>query len=145
MRIYKAFLAAYIIVMPPQIAADHEALAIVVMHSSPLVRLSLDTLKQVYLRKTLLDKNGKRWIPLNLQVSDKLRQSFSLALFKKRPEEQESYWNEQYFHGINPPEVLASEEAVLRFVAITPGAIGYVRKSLADNRVKVINVIEITH
>jgi hypothetical protein len=38
----------------------------------------------------------------------------------------ERYWNEQYFKGISPPFVLSSMEAVRRFVASTPGAIGYV-------------------
>jgi ABC-type phosphate transport system substrate-binding protein len=34
--------------------------------------------------------------------------------------------------------VLASDEAVIRFVSSTPGAIGYVSNCLADRRVKVI-------
>jgi len=120
-----------------------ETLAIVTQKSSKLQNLSLDTLKDVYLRKRLLDGNGIRWIPLNLPVDHELRQGFSFALFKKLPEDLEEYWNEQYFHGMNPPEVLASEEAVLRFVVITPGAIGYVRKRNADARVKILKVISI--
>jgi hypothetical protein len=120
-----------------------EALAIVTQKSSSLQSLSLETLKDVYLRKSLLNGNGVRWIPLNLPVAHALRQGFSWTLFKKLPEDQEEYWNEQYFHGINPPEVLASEEAVLRFVVITPGAIGYVRKHNADDRVKILRIISI--
>jgi len=118
-----------------------EAIAVVAQRSSPLHSLPLETLKLVYLRKLLLDSNGNRWIPLNLPSSHELRQAFSLALFKKLPEEQESFWNEQYFQGINPPQVLASEEAVLRFVAITPGAIGYVRLRNVDDRVKVVKTL----
>jgi ABC-type phosphate transport system substrate-binding protein len=126
-----------------QLGFGEEALAIVIQKSSTLENLSLETLKDVYLRKRLLNGNGVRWIPLNLPVAHELRQGFSLALFKKLPEDQEEYWNEQYFHGINPPEVLASEEAVLRFVVITPGAIGYVRKRNADDRVKILKTISI--
>nr|WP_256969562.1 hypothetical protein [Crenothrix polyspora] len=123
--------------------ADHEAIAIVTMPSSPLQSVSIETLKRVYLRKILVDDKGKRWIPLNLPAFDDLRQGFSLALFKKRPEDQEDYWNQQYFSGINPPDVLASEEAVLRFVAMTPGAIGYVRQRSVDKRVRVLKTISI--
>jgi ABC-type phosphate transport system substrate-binding protein len=126
-----------------QLGFGEEALAIVTQKSSTLQNLSLETLKDVYLRKRLLNGNGVRWIPLNLPVAHELRQGFSLALFKKLPEDQEEYWNEQYFHGINPPEVLASEEAVLRFVVITPSAIGYVRKRNADDRVKILKIISI--
>ena len=117
------------------------ALAIITQNSNPLQSLSLDALKQVYLRKSLLDPNGIRWIPLNLPVDHELRQVFSLALFSKLPEDQDQYWNELYFQGINPPEVLASEEAVLRFVVITPGAIGYIHKQNADGRVKILAII----
>jgi ABC-type phosphate transport system substrate-binding protein len=118
-----------------------ESLAIITQKTSPLKNLSSEDLKRIYLRKSLLDANGNRWIPLNLPVNHVLRLSFSLALFNTTPEEQEQYWNEQYFQGVTPPEVLASEEAVLRFVAITPGAIGYVYKRSVDNRVKVLTLI----
>jgi hypothetical protein len=124
-------------------AIADESLAIVTQRSSPVKSVSLETLKQVFLRKSLLDTNGNRWIPLNLPITDELRQDFSLVLFNKLPEDQEDYWNEQYFHGINPPQVLASEEAVLRFVEITPGAIGYVHKRNVDERVKILTTLSI--
>jgi hypothetical protein len=91
----------------------------------------------------MLASDGSRWIPLNLPSTHELRRAFSISLFKKLPEEQESYWNEQYFQGLTPPQVLASEEAVLRFVAITPGALGYVQKHSVDDRVKVLQIISI--
>lgn len=118
-----------------------EPLAVVTKADSPLAALSLENLKRVYLRKSLLDETGKRWIPLNMPPSSALRRAFSLALFAMLPEDQEEYWNNQYFQGINPPEVMASEEAVLRFVALTPGAVGYVRRQSVDARVKVLAVI----
>ncbi len=40
--------------------------------------------------------------------------------------------------GISPPHVVASQEAVMRFVANTPGVIGYVAACKVDKRVKVI-------
>jgi hypothetical protein len=115
-----------------------EALAVVVAAGSPLDRLAPEAVRLVFARKSQVDQQGHRWIPLNLPAADPLRRAFSLAVFDALPEDLEEYWNNQYFHGINPPEVLASEEAVLRFVAATPGAIGYVRAPLADGRVKVV-------
>lgn len=122
----------------------NESLVIVTQRSSTLKSLSLETLKLVYLRKNLLDNAGERWIPLNFPASHPLRRSFSLALFKELPEDQEAYWNEQYFQGINPPEVMASEEAIIRFIAITPNAIGYIHKKQVDNRVKILLTLPIT-
>ena len=140
-RLSALFIATIIGLVLPAFA--DEPLAIVTHVSNPLQSVSLETLKQVYLRKTLLDSNGNRWIPLNLPASDPIREGFSLALFNKRPDDQEQYWNEQYFQGINPPEVFASEEAIMRFVEITPGAIGYVRKRTVDDRVKILATVNI--
>jgi len=115
-----------------------ETIAVVIGADHPLTSLSLDAVKLIYKGKSPLDGQGRRWIPLNLPATDPLRRAFSLALFQALPEEMEEYWNIQYFHGIAPPEVLASEEAVLRFIAMTPGAIGYLRESRADERVKTL-------
>ncbi|HFD11023.1 MAG TPA: hypothetical protein ENJ32_00930 [Crenotrichaceae bacterium] len=57
-------------------------------------------------------------------------------MFNQSPLEMQDFWNIQYFHGILPPRVVTSEEAMLRFVANTPGAIGYVLSCHLDNRVK---------
>ncbi len=119
-----------------------EPIAVITAVSNPLNTLSLDALSLIYLRKSQMDMDGNRWIPLNLPVNDPLRRSFSLALFSMLPEEQDDYWNIQYFNGISPPKVMASEEAILRFVASTPGSIGYVGKPRADSRVKVLLLIE---
>ncbi|MEI6333664.1 MAG: hypothetical protein WCS87_03840 [Methylococcaceae bacterium] len=119
-----------------------EPIAVITTVSNSMDTLSLDALNLIYLRKSQMDSEGNRWIPLNLPVTDPLRRSFSLALFAMLPEEQEDYWNVQYFNGISPPKVMASEEAVVRFVASTPGSIGYVRKQKVDNRVKVLLLIE---
>ncbi len=139
MRIVYPLLAAILFAWFPARAA--EPLAVITAATNPLDALPLDALKLIYQRKSQMDGEGNRWIPLNLPVADLSRRSFSLALFSMLPEEQEDYWNVQYFHGISPPKVMASEEAILRFVASTTGAIGYVRKQKVDDRVKVLLLI----
>jgi hypothetical protein len=115
-----------------------ESIAVVAAAGSRLDKLSLDTVKLIFKRKSMVNAYGDRWIPVNLPPAHPLRRIFSLAVFDALPEDMEEYWNEQYFQGINPPEVLSSEEAVLRFVAATPAAIGYVRQAQADARVKIL-------
>lgn len=92
----------------------------------------------IYKRKMLFWENGGRIYPVNLSSDNQLRRDFSMGVLKSLPEAQTQYWNNLYYHGISPPHVLASQEAVLRFVSETTGAIGYVSACVVDNRVKVI-------
>ena len=60
------------------------------------------------------------------------------------PEALDAYWNQQYFLGVTPPHVLGSEAAVSRFVAATPGAIGYRSACPDDSAVVASFVIDAT-
>jgi hypothetical protein len=92
----------------------------------------------IYRRKKMLWPDGVRIQPTNLPPDHPLRRQFSQRVLGKTPEALASYWNNQYYHGITPPRVFASEEAILRFVAETPGAIGYVQACKPDSRVRVL-------
>ena len=52
------------------------------------------------------------------------------------------YWNRLYFDGILPPATLASTEAVRRYVASDPNAIGYVPVAEVDGSVRVVLHLE---
>lgn len=97
--------------------------------------LDLDTLARIYRRKMLYWPDGRKVEPVNLPAGESLRLLFSRRVLKMEPEELEAYWNQQYFQGVFPPYMLPSEEAVIRFVADTPGAIGYVSACAVDGRV----------
>jgi hypothetical protein len=43
-----------------------------------------------------------------------------------------------YFHGVLPPHVVESEEAVVLFVNATPGAIGYISTCSPNLHAKVL-------
>ena len=115
-----------------------ETIAVIVAADSAYNRISKDTLADIYRRKLRFSQDGQAWVPVNLPATDPLRRAFSMILFDREPEDMEEYWNAQYFHGVSPPFVLASAEAVLRFVATTRGAIGYVASCQVDARVKVL-------
>lgn len=100
------------------------------------LQLAAGKLKLIYLRKQLYWPNGKRIYPVNLQTEHVLRRGFSQGVLGSLPAEQVGYWNGLYFNGIRPPHVVNSEEAVLRYVAQTPGAIGYVDACKVDERVQ---------
>lgn len=132
-----AYLLAAALYGTPAQAADHP-FAVIAAPGVSDRRLTRETVALIYQRKLHLWDNGIRVQPVNLPASHPLRRAFSLAVLGVAPEAMEDYWREMYFHGVLPPHVLASEEAVLRFVASTPGAVGYVSSCLPDRRVHVI-------
>jgi hypothetical protein len=105
--------------------------------------ITMKRVENIFLKKTLVNAQGTRWIPLNLNPDHPLRQAFSQTVFKQKPEDMEIYWNDQYFQGISPPYVVNSEEAVLRFIASTHGAIGYILPCHLDARVQVVFKVKV--
>jgi len=95
-------------------------------------------LANIFMRRVRVNKQGKALVPVNLPVDHPLRSIYSEILFGQQPQAMEQYWNEQYFKGISPPFVVSSMEAVRRFVAGTPGAVGYVINCQDDDRAEVL-------
>ena len=122
-------------------AAEKNQMAVIVANSEEPLDLTRNDLALIYKRKMRIH-NGLQLKPVNLPVSHSLRQYFSQQVLHHSPEEMEDYWRSMYFNGVLPPHVQASEEAVIRFVATTPGAIGYVAQCLADRRVTTIMLID---
>jgi hypothetical protein len=122
--------------------ARAEPLAIVVPADSRHRLDRAEELSEIYLKKRQFWSNGQRIVPVNLPVADSRRQHFSHSVLGLLPEQLDDYWNERYFHGVLPPEVLNSVEGVLRFVAATPGAIGYVPLCNVDQRVVAILLLD---
>lgn len=101
-------------------------IAVIVGTSAPRLTLNRDTLRDIYLKKIFVDNDGHRLIPVNLPPESPLRELFTRTLIRMPDSQLQDYWNRQYFQGVSPPYVLASQKAVVRFVASTPGSIGYV-------------------
>ena len=116
--------------------ANAEVLAVIVPLNQAIHPLDVNELALMFWRKKLYWADGKRIQTLNYSATHPLRLQFSQAVLKSTPDTQNDYWNGLYFHGISPPYVVSSQEAMLRFVADTPGAIGYIDACKLDDRVK---------
>lgn len=129
--------------LPARAASGEGAIAVIVApgHNGGVKK---DELALIFKRKKLFWPDGGRIQPVNLPAANPLRHAFSLAALGASPEELEKYWNDMYFHGVSPPYVLSSEEAVLRFVAETPDAIGYAAFCSVAGRAKTVLVITAT-
>ncbi|MDZ4099516.1 MAG: hypothetical protein U1E13_12595, partial [Methylophilaceae bacterium] len=106
--------------------SESGVIAVIVPTDFGIRNLASTELSLIFLRKKLYWSNGKRMRPANLPTQHILRKQFSQRLLGSLPEAQSEYWNELYFHGTSPPHVVSSQEAMLRYVAETTGAIGYI-------------------
>lgn len=102
------------------------------------VDISSNELSLVYWRKKLYAEHGQALHPVNLSAEHPLRIRFSQWVLHSTPKSQVNYWNGLYFHGIQPPYSVQSEEAMMRYVADTENAIGYVDACHVDDRVRVM-------
>jgi len=133
---------AVLSLLPPvSFAATGEGAIAVIAATGHGKSLKKDELSLVFKRKKLFWSDEHKIQPVNLPTSNPLRLSFSRAVLGASPEDLDKYWNDMYFHGISPPHVLASEEAVMRFISDTPGSIGYVSYCRAAGRANILFVI----
>jgi hypothetical protein len=138
MRLVLIILFALLGFVPVIAPAGDQPLAVIVPLQHAGTLLDTRELMLIFKRKKLFWEGGVRIHPVNLPAGNPWRRQFSQSVLKNLPEQQMQYWNAMYYHGVFPPHVADSPEAVLRFVAETRGAIGYVPACLADTRVKSI-------
>jgi hypothetical protein len=122
-------------------AAVEPLLAVVVPAAPGHLAPSEQDINLIFKRRKQMWRDGSRIQPVNLPADNALRRRFSRAVLKLSPDALEEYWNEQYFHGLLPPHVVASESAMARFVAETEGAIGYLPYCSVDRRLRVVLLV----
>jgi len=125
-------------------ASARDEIIVIVARDVPEYSISRGMLRDIYLKKIFMDDNGRPFIPVNLPPENPLRLSLAETIFNKSAQQLEDYWNQRYFQGIAPPHVLRSQEAVLQFVAKTPGAIGYIAACYLDERVREVLAIPVS-
>lgn len=132
--------ALYALAAAPAACAEESHVIAVIVSGNPETsatqQLSARELELIYWKKKQYWQGGARIRPVNLHAEHPLRLAFSKSVLDSLPGEQADYWNGLYFHGTTPPYSVQSEEAVLRYVSITKGAIGYIDACHLDERVK---------
>jgi ABC-type phosphate transport system substrate-binding protein len=125
----------------PSARAAERSFAVITAPGVAEQRLTRESISLIFKRKQTYWENGTRIQPVNLPAAHPLRRAFSQSLLGKLPADMEDYWREMYFHGVLPPHVLASEEAVILFVSSTPGALGYVSTCIPEHGVNVVLMV----
>lgn len=118
-------------------AEDNRIIAVIVPVQANLAPdVHADELGLIFWRKKLYAAHGQALHPVNLHSEHPLRLRFSQQVLHSSPKSQINYWNGLYFHGVQPPFTVQSEEAMIRYVAETDGAIGYIDACHVDERIK---------
>jgi len=128
--------------LPPAYADAGNAIAVIVGEKSPIRHVSLDDLRELYLKRRRQWPNGDPVVPMNLPVGDPTRAAFSKLVLGRDPKQLLSYWDRQYYDGIRPPIVLPSASAVRAYVEADANAIGYVPASEAVGACRVLLKLE---
>jgi len=86
-------------------------------------------LSAIFLKQALKWGDGGPVVPVDQSVQSAVRRAFSNNVLRQGVVEVQVYWQRKIAAGQMPPPVKTSDEAVVAFVASTPGAIGYVSSS----------------
>jgi len=137
----QAFLIA--LLLTPLLAgpAAADRLAIIV-HVDRAGKLDLEAVAQIYLKSRRFWAGGDPIIAVNREADSPTREIFTRRVLRSDATQLGIYWNRQYFQGVLPPATLASDEAILRFVARDRRAIGYVDARVVDGSVRVVLILD---
>ena len=106
----------------------------------PANSLAANDVKQIFLgNKTSWDNGDK--IVFVVQDRTDAGDAFLKAYVQKSVSQYENYWKKQVFTGKGKaPQSFESDQAVVEFVAQTPGAVGYVSSGADTRNVKTVAV-----
>jgi hypothetical protein len=123
---------------PSAVLADEPVTLVVIVNPARNDHVDRRDVARIFLRARHFWNDGSPIVPLNLEAGSALRAAFVARVLVLDPARLAAYWNEQYFHGVFPPTVLASSAAVKRYVANDSRAIGYLDAREVDDTVRVV-------
>jgi hypothetical protein len=127
---------ALLLALPARARGEEPALA-VITHPSRPISLSTGDLRRLFLKQRRFWPDGSPVIAINHTAATPVRSTFERTVFGAEVPSLPAYWNRRYFEGLFPPITLDSDEAVQRYVAAKPNAIGYVDARAVDGSVHV--------
>lgn len=100
--------------------------------------LDRTTLQRIYTGR-IVEVGGVRVIPLNLPPGNQIRETFLRGCLKQDEEKYTGYWTVRRYVGKGtPPRELPTPAALVRYIAKTSGALGYVEESDITPEIRVL-------
>lgn len=122
-----------------QSKADH--LAIIVGKNNALDSVTAAELQKIFRAEKAKGPDGTKFVIVMQDASQPARAAALAGIYKMTDAEYNKYFLQATFTGaVTAAPKAMSAAAVKKFVAETPGAIGYVRADEADDTVKVVKV-----
>jgi len=123
------------------VGAETRGYKLVVNKANAASSLERGEVAKMFMKQSMKWAGGQAVAPVDQSPSAAVRERFSTDIHGKTVGAVQSAWQRVIFsgRGVPPPEV-ASDEAVIAFVAEHPGGIGYVGEAAATDRVKVVDV-----
>ena len=135
MTLFKSLLTGLVIAASSSAYAD----VAVIVNPANSNSLSDADISRAFLGKLKTFEDGQSILAVNGKANSESRVEFEQKVLKKSSAQVKAYWSKRLFTGKGkPPQELASDSEVLKLVASTPNAIGYVDASQADASVKVL-------
>jgi ABC-type phosphate transport system substrate-binding protein len=111
---------------------------VLVVNAANAATLDDEAAAKIFLRQVKTFPDGSPASPVN-QKEGGTTEAFRSQVLKKNAAQFKAYWAQQVFTGgAKPPPEVDGDEAVLKYVAETPGGIGYVDGGKARAGVRVI-------
>jgi hypothetical protein len=117
-------------------AAEEPGELAVIVHATRATTMNADDLQRIYLKQRRFWPDGSPIVAVNREDGP-LRRAVDRIVGGGDPARLDAYWDNRYFEGVFPPITLASDEAMRRYVASKPNAIGYVDARAVDDSVHV--------
>ena len=128
---------------PPKSArVPWEGLAIVVNRNNPIQDVTLPQLRSMFYGEKKWWSNKHRITMAAMRHSTPEWKTVQRVIYKMNQHELEHYYLYQSFkgEGVSLPATMQAPADVMRFVAKTPGGLGYVRAPDVDDTVKVLRI-----
>ena len=117
-------------------------LAIIVGKNSPLENVTSEELAKIFRAEKAKGPDGVRFVLTAREAGSAERGTALAQIYKLGEDEDSKYFLQATFTGQvqSAPRSLNGSGTAKQFVSVTPGAIGYLRASEADDSVKVLRV-----
>ncbi|WP_147376886.1 phosphate ABC transporter substrate-binding protein [Noviherbaspirillum saxi] len=113
--------------------------AVVVSSNSSLANLTPSEVTEIFLRSSAELPSGRTLVPVDQMEGSGIRNEFYEKVARKNATQLRAYWARRVFTGKGePPRELPDANAVKRWVASNPYAVGYIDLAQADSTVKIV-------
>lgn len=120
-------LGAALMAFAPRAFANGDDFVVVVHPDNPLSSVSRDFLREAFLKRVSAWPDGEHVKPADQKPETRVRDAFSRKVLGRSVAAVKSYWQQRIFsgRGVPPPE-LESDQAVVAYVLLHRGGVGYV-------------------